>query len=255
MSRDSGGFIPKCLWSSLGGARKHLWIGLLIAFTFPSTYRAIDSGQICVLLLMGLALFFWFARREQWFCAGAAASLLLIKPHTLFLFGVALVLWVLTNRCWRLMWGGVAGLLTATVVTLLFVPHVFEHYVFSIQDYPLQAWTTFTPGTLLRETFGFEKTWFDYIFAVFGMGWLLWFWQRHKHDWRWEETLPVLVLASAATTVFGWDADYIIVLPAILSIAIRLRLYRSGLRPGAQGFFSDWMLCSNCCSLLFSTPS
>lgn len=220
-------FSTKWLWYSLGGDKKFLWIGLLLAFTFPSTTRSLDTGQICVLLLISLALFFYCVRREQWFWAGAAASGFLIKPHALFLFCVALVLWVLSKRCWRLMWGGLAGLLTATVVTLLFVPHIFEHYLFSVQDYPLQSWTTFTPGTLLRETFGLEKTWLDYILAICGTGWLLWYWQRHKHDWRWEETLPVLVLASAATTVFSWDADYIIVLPAILSIAIRFETFSS----------------------------
>jgi hypothetical protein len=211
----------KIFWSSLGGARQYLWLGLLLAFTFPSTTRSLDTGQICMLLLISVALFFYFARRQQWFWAGAAASILLIKPHSLFLLEAALVLWALHNRCWRFILGALTGLLTATAVTLLFVPDVFEHYVFSIQDYPLQSWTTFTPGTLLRETYGLEKTWLDYIFALCGTGWLLWYWRCHRHDWRWEETLPMLVLASAATTVFGWDADYIIVLPAILSIALR----------------------------------
>ncbi|MBN2107446.1 MAG: DUF2029 domain-containing protein [Deltaproteobacteria bacterium] len=221
------GFSTKWLWQTLGGSKKFLWIALFIAFTFPSTTRSLDAGQICVLLLLGLALFFYCVRREQWFWAGAAASVLLIKPHALFLFGVALVLWVLHNRCWRFILGALTGLLTATAVTWLFVPNIFEHYLFSIQDYPFQSWTTFTPGTLLRETFGLEKTWFDYIYSVFGTGWLLWYWRRHRHDWRWEETLPMLVLASAATTVFGWDADYIIVLPAILSIALRIETLSS----------------------------
>jgi len=216
-------FSTKLLWRTLGGAPKSLWIALLIAFTFPSTCRAIDTGQISILVFMGLALFFWAARREQWFWAGAAASVLLIKPHALFLFEATLILWVLTNRCWRFIWGGVAGLLTATVISLVFVPHAFQHYFYSIQDYPLQSWTTFTPGTLLRETFGLDKTWFDYIFSVFGVGWLLWYWRRHKHDWRWEETLPMLVMASAATAIFSWDADYLVVLPAIFSIAIRFK--------------------------------
>lgn len=214
-------FSTKLLWCSLGGQRRYFWIGLLIAITFPATYRTIDVGQICILLLLSVALFLWLVRRKSWFWAGVAVSLILIKPHVLFLFCIALALWAVSNRCWRFFWGCFAGWLAATSATLVFVPHVFEHYLYSVQDYPLQSWMTFTPGTLLRESFGLEKVWLDYICAALGSVWLLWYWVRHKHHWRWEETLPMLVLASAATAIFSWDADYIVVLPAILSVAVR----------------------------------
>ena len=70
---------------------------MLIAFTFVPTFLALLLGQISPLLLLGAVLFLVAQRQGRLLLAGAAADLMLLKPHLTYLFWVAFLLWSLRS--------------------------------------------------------------------------------------------------------------------------------------------------------------
>ena len=55
---------------------------------------AFKLGQIVPFMLLGLVGFLYFVRRKQWWLAGMMTVFIAIKPHTLYLFWFAMLLWV-----------------------------------------------------------------------------------------------------------------------------------------------------------------
>ena len=66
-------------------------LGGAVAVSFVGTWWLVGYGQNTGFLLLGLAGFLHFARRDRPFAAGACAALTALKPHLLAVFGVLLV--------------------------------------------------------------------------------------------------------------------------------------------------------------------
>src|SRR5262249_29592664 len=60
-------------------------------------------------------------------------------------------------------------------------------------------------------------------------GWFAWYLRRAR--WEWSEGMPLLLVASVATTSYGWVFDHVTLLPAVLQIASRACWSDAGLRP------------------------
>ena len=215
-------FCAKQLWFLYGGqptAYRRAW---LVVLTFAPAYLVLLLGQIGPLILLGLVGFLHCARDNQWKWAGALAVLVSIKPHLLYLFWIALVLWTIEKRQWQLMKGAaVAGFIAATI-PLLFSPSVYADYVQlnTIKTLPTPYdWQTPTIGVAARLLFGAEKIWLQFVPCVIGIIWLLFHWRKSKNHWNWIEQLPILIVASLATSAFAWSFDYIVLLPAIMQAA------------------------------------
>lgn len=97
------------LWRVYAGPLKQRWLAWVLGLFFAPSLFALNIGQLSPLLLLGLAGSLWFARREQWFWAGVAATLLIIKPQLFYLFWPALAFGVVATRRWQLVGGGIWG--------------------------------------------------------------------------------------------------------------------------------------------------
>lgn len=193
----------------------------VLAFTFLPCVYALVLGQITPLILASLVLFVVSVQRQRWLVAGAALALLAIKPHFIFLFWVALALWTWRERRWRpAAWAGLI-LTVASVLPLFFDEEIYRHYlaVFRSGDYlkPLEL-----PGPTLRnvlkEFFGLTGWFFDYLPSAMGALWMVWHWCRHREDWQWEAQLPLILLVSLTTSVYGWTFDQTILIPALIQV-------------------------------------
>jgi len=140
----------------------------------------------------------------------------------LYLVWIALIFWTIEKRQWQLMKGAaVAGFIAATI-PLLFSPSVYADYVQlnTIKNLPTPYdWQTPTIGVAARLLFGGEKIWLQFVPCVIGIVWLLFHWRKSKNHWNWIEQLPILIVASLATSAFAWSFDYIVLLPAIIQAA------------------------------------
>jgi Glycosyltransferase family 87 len=215
-------FCAKQLWLLYGGpptAYRRAW---LVVLTFVPAYLVLLLGQIGPLILLGLVGFLHCARDKNWKSAGAFTILVSIKPHLLYLFWIALVLWIIEKRQWQLMIGIMVSGFIAATIPLLFSPSVYTNYMqlntTTILPTPYD-WQTPTIGRAARLFFGGEKIWLQFVPCFIGIVWLGFHWQKSKQEWDWAEQLPSLIVVSLATAPFAWSFDYIVLLPAVIQVA------------------------------------
>ena len=200
---------------------QRLRISCVLAFTFIPCVYALVLGQITPLILFALVLFVVAVQKQRWPVAGAAVALLSIKPHFIYLFWLALVLWAWWEQRWKLALWAMLILITASAIPLFFDPGIYGHFVevHRSGDYlkPLDLPVP-TLRNVLKEFFGLKGWFFDYLSSALGAVWLLWYWHKHRNNWQWSEQLPLILLVSVTTSVYGWTFDQTILLPAIIQV-------------------------------------
>lgn len=215
-------FCANWLWYFYGGPVRHYWIAWAVSFTFFPTLDVLLAEQIPPLILLGLVGFLYFGRRKQWWWAGVFLVLIAIKPQILYLFWIALILWVLNKRCWSLVLSGSAAFFLATSIPLISNPDAVRQYLhlYTIANPGPLDWATSTLGSLLRLLFGPEKWWLPLVPSILGTLWFFLYWKQHRETWDWAERLPLIILVSLATTFFGWMGDQVVLLPAVIQATL-----------------------------------
>jgi hypothetical protein len=212
------------IWRLYGGPVERRALAWLLAGSFLPTAMVIQAGQITPFLLLGCVGFLHFERRRQDMLAGMAAALLGVKPHLVYLFWIALVVWSIRTRRWGvILGGGVAGLV-ASAIPLACNPDVFWQYREAFRKEP-PDWMSATPGAVLRLGFllcGMDRYWLQFVPTGLGGVWLLTrLWRRRFRDWC--EELPLLLLVSFATAAYGaWHFDLVLLLLPIVRQAALL---------------------------------
>jgi hypothetical protein len=122
----------------------------------------LSLNQITPLLLLGIVGFLNFYSRKLFFLAGMSLTLVAIKPHLAYLFWLALLLWIIDQRQWRIFYGALVGMASATLLPLLFVPDIFgfylAQYATQLAPRPLD-WQTPTLSTALGYLIGSNALW------------------------------------------------------------------------------------------------
>lgn len=239
------------LWRFYGGILRYRAIAWFIALSFTPTMLVLEMGQITPLILLGLIGFLYFQTRNpednkprmehgintdsipgsvpvlsvatSEFLAGICLVLVAIKPHLVYLIGLAILLWAIDRRRWWVLLGGVVGLLIATVIPWAMNPSVLHQYWEALSQHPPDHFRSPTIGTFLRFLLGPEKFRLQFVPVFFGVVWLGWYWWRHRRDWVWSEQLPVLLLACYFTAPYGaWPFDYVVMLIPLIVMAVRV---------------------------------
>jgi hypothetical protein len=209
------------LWLIYGGSIKARACAPLVAATFSPMLFAYQLGQIVPFLLLGLVGFIYFVRRGKWWLAGMMTIFIAVKPHTIYLFWLALLMWAVKHRLWQVLLGGALALLCMTLPPLLYNPNVISQYLSDIvmKSYA-SYWATPTLGTFLRLLFGSQKEWLQYIPALAGLIWFYYYWRIHRDSWTWEHHVLMLIFVSLMTNFYTWPFDYITILPAVIQAAV-----------------------------------
>ena len=208
------------LWLLYGGNRDRRWVAWLIGLSFLPTLFAVVAGQITPLLLLGAVGFLVFSERKQEALAGAAATLLAIKPHLAYLFWIALLLWSVRERRWRTLAGGVCAGLALTAIPLALNLHVVQQYWHTFTQSPPAQYRSPTLGTVLRLAFGEQHFRLQFLAMVPGLLWFAPYWWTHRRDWNWKEQLPLLLTVSLLTTAYGgWPFDLVLLLLPVVHAA------------------------------------
>jgi hypothetical protein len=211
------------LWGYYGGNPRYRGISWFIALCFTPTMLVLEMGQITPLILLGLLGFLFFERQGRDGIAGAFLALVAIKPHLVYLVGLAVLAWVVDQRRYSVLLGAVSALIVATAIPFAFNPQVFHQYVEALTNRPPENFYSPTIGTFLRLLLGPEKFRLQFVSVILGLGWFAWYWLRHRVDWRWSEHLPVLLLASYLTASYGaWPFDYVVMLIPLIVMAVRV---------------------------------
>lgn len=215
------------LWRIYGGGNARRHVALLLACSFVPVYIALVAGQISPLLLLGAVLFLASVRsgRDGW--AGAACALLAIKPHLASLFWLAVVLWAVRARRWRVLAGGAAAGVLLALVAVALHPAVFADYWHVMTTSPPRQYRSPTLGMLARLAVGPDASFrWQFLPLLPGLVWFAFHYRRHRARWDWAEQFPLLLLVSVLTTPYGgWPFDLVLLLvPAVRVAALRPRL-------------------------------
>ncbi|MCL7965668.1 MAG: DUF2029 domain-containing protein [marine benthic group bacterium] len=213
------------LWELAGGTMRRSWIAFTVGLFFVPSLFALLMGQISILILLGLALFLRFVDRGRMAAAGAASTLLLIKPHVVFLAGAAIFAWWIRVRDRSFLRGAAAAVLLCAV-PLAFDPSIYGRYLDMGRVEPMWHFSTSTLGTMLRVATGDPSRFgFQFVPMVLGFAYLATRLRRYRgSEWNWLREMPALVTVSVATAAYGWVFDQVVLLVAaipLLAIALR----------------------------------
>jgi hypothetical protein len=211
------------LWRIYGGPSSRRLVALLLACTFMPAYFALIVGQISPFLLVGAVAFLVLVRQGYDLAAGAATVLLAVKPHLAYLFWLALLLWTIRERRWRILAGGVLAATGLTAIALAFDPAVLGQYWHTVTTSPPAQYRSPTIGTLIRLALGDGAFQLQFLAMLPGLAWFGVYWWRHRADWSWTERFPLLLLVSILTTAYGgWAFDLVLLVVPVMQIAARL---------------------------------
>lgn len=211
------------LWKIYGGNPRRSRIAWLICFATIPTYMVLSLNQITPLVLLGIVGFLNFYRRKLFFLSGMSLTLVAIKPHLACLFWLSLLFWVIDHRQWRILYGALLGIASATLIPLLLVADVFSFYLaqYSTQLAPRPLdWQTPTLSTALAYLVGSNALWVRTLPTLLGVVWLTFHWKKYRDDWDWVKQTPLLLLTSQVATPFAWTFDQILLLPALMEVAV-----------------------------------
>ncbi len=210
------------LWRIYANAAAKAYTSWLLVLTFVPASFALVLGQITPLILFGLTSFLYFESKQNGFATGAAAVLISVKPQLCYLFWLSLLFWVWRQRRWRIFLGGSITGLAVALIPVLFNPGIYSSYItlYTVSGLttPLD-WAAPTLGNALRVWISPDWSALQFAPIAVGVVWLVYYWQRHKHSWKWTERLPILLLVSVSTSAYAWTFDQVVLLPAIMQSA------------------------------------
>src|SRR6266851_2212861 len=214
-------FSADWIWNYYQGPATYRWLSWVLALTFMPTMVVLRAGQIGPLILLGIVGFLHYEKKGRFFLAGAAAVLIAIKPHLVFLFWIALTLWAVERRRWVVLLGGIVTGLVASIIPIFCNPLVWQQYWFALTHHPPEEWVSLTIGSILRLLLGAELIWLQLVPAVPALIWFGWYWRKHQANWVWGEQMPLLILVSFLTTFYGaWPFDLAILLLPVVQAAV-----------------------------------
>jgi len=201
----------------------------LIGYTFAPVPACLVSGQMGLVLMLGIVLFFWW-EQDHPLLAGAVLVIPFAKPHLLVLFWMILAVWAILERRREVLWGFLATLTITTTFALVLDPQVFVQYREMLSAASINK--EFIPALsgVVRLLFFRQMFWIQFIPMAAGLIWSVWFFVRNRLVWNWRQHGPALLVISVLTTPYEWISDECVLLPAILQASTFVYLCRGSLR-------------------------
>lgn len=209
-------------WRLLSGIHHLRWIAFLVVFIFAPTISVLSKGQISVLILLGICgiLYFIVIDQNDWL-VGVSIAFVTIKPQIAFLFCVAIFLWIIHQRRWKIMLSAVASILVLSLIAVVFNPKIVQQYWLMLQTYQISGWANPTLGAYLRFFWlGLDKFWVQFLPALIAGLILIIYWFIRRNSWDWLEELPLLLFFSQIASPYTWTYDQVILLPAVIQVSI-----------------------------------
>ena len=216
------------LWRYYGGKTSTAWLVGVASLLFPAALISLSIGQISPVVLFGLCALLYFEGKGRDMPAGFLAAMTLVKPHLVYLIWAAILLWSIHRKRWALLGGAILGTASLLVAPLLLDPGIIRQYFTAMREYPPDYYLTPTAGTLARLVLGWDQLWPQLLSNLIGAAWLVWYWWPRRHDWKWKDHLPVILVVSVLTAAFGWLFDQVVFLiPAIQLSTQVIRQWRT----------------------------
>ena len=208
------------LWTFYNGLKENRVLSLIAFGSFSPVYFMISKGQIVPLILAGLVGFLHHNRKNRWWLAASFTIFLMIKPQLTYLFCISLLLWIIHVKNWKFLMEIALINLIFMSIPLLFRVHTYMDYgAHMTSSSSAYLWATPVLGTHLRLLFGGENHWLQFLPMVVSIIWMVYYFNKKKHDWDWSQELPIILFVSLISTSYSWVNDYALMLIAIAQAA------------------------------------
>jgi len=209
----------RLIWASLGKPPTGYF---LLAFCFAPVLTCFMAGQIGIVLLLAIAIFLRFHSSYP-VVAGVALAACAWKPHLFGPFGLALILWMVLGRRFRLAIGIGVGIAIAVAFSIWIDGHSWSQWVHFMHtvDPPNQFQPTLSK--LFRDQVHQGWVWLQFLPEVLASVWsVAYFWRRRK-EWDWLGDGLLLLIVSVGCAPYAWLTDESILVPAILAAIFSAR--------------------------------
>jgi hypothetical protein len=209
-----------------GGGSTNCRIEWCVALSFIPTVFVLIIGQISPMVLAGISGFLVLEKKGKSLAAGAMLAVVAIKPHLLYLFWLALFLWICRYRRWQVLLGAAVGFFIVALLPVYFDRHIYGQY---LDLYHLEGivkpfdWPAPTLRNIFPQFFDRSDRWLESLPTLAGLVWLGYYWHRHNAHWQWPEALPPVLLVSVTTSFFAWTYDQVVLLPALIEATVWIR--------------------------------
>ena len=205
----------------------------LLSLLFGPTVALLTLGQFAVLVLLGITIFLVMIDRNRDWLAGAALLFISVKPHVALLFLLAIGLWTVQAKRWRVLLSAATMVAIASVIVVAINPDIFKQYVEFAKQFTSETTPYPNLGGELYVLFGHHSL--AYLPQICGILWLLWYWRRNRSTWNWKTHGMITLVASVACSYYSFGFDEIVILPALMAAF-------SG---GARGIFLTGFIATN----------
>jgi hypothetical protein len=184
------------------------WLG----YTFAPALSCLLSGQITLLILLGLTLFLYLHKSSP-FLAGLSLWFCLLKPHLFLPFGVALLGWIVVTRSYRILAGAATSIAVSSAIAFCFDPYAWTHYAEMMASRRVDRISIPCLSIVLRNHTGPV---FQYLPAALACIWAMVYFKKHSGEWDWIHHGSLLMLVSVVVAPYSWFMDQAVLIPAIL---------------------------------------
>ena len=188
----------------------------LFGYVFAPALACFQAGQFGIFLLLGVVLFLYF-RRTRPFFAGAVLLLCSLKPHLFFPFGVALVLWSISVKSYRVLAGAAAALAASCALAYVLDKNAWAQYSYMMHAGGALDEAVPTLSVYLRILVHRQALWLQFAPEAGACLWAIWYFSTRRARWNWLDHGMVVLLVGAVCTPFGWLTDESMLLPAVLA--------------------------------------
>jgi hypothetical protein len=177
---------------------------------------AIVLGQVSSLGLVGLVLGARWLHSGRDRLAGAALLLATIKPHVVYLVLFVFMLWVIRHRRWQVVCGMIAAVAISMAILWARFPPWASAYFDLLTEHRsmLFKYATSTIGGLAYALWGTHAFRFAGLLLLPSAAYLA----RIADSLGWLTAMNVALLVSVPLALYGFNADQVVLLPAILQI-------------------------------------
>ena len=187
----------------------------LVAVFFAPVIICLEAEQMTLFVLLGLALFVHLEKSRP-VLAGAALSLVMLKPHLLLIFLMLAALEVIRRRQFAIIGGFLGGFAAMNVIGATMSPHIWSDYLHSMGAEGVQNQFLPNLANASRLLLGSRMLWPMAIPATVALVWALWYWRQHRTGWHWSDRMPVIAAVSVLIAPYSWPYDQVLFWPAIL---------------------------------------
>lgn len=188
----------------------------LILIFFAPVLICVETEQMSLFVLLGVAFFASLERRRP-FWAGVALTLVLLKPHVLLIFLLVLALDILRNRRVALIGGFIAGFLAANVAALVLDHAVWQEYFASMGQERLQDYFYPNVANICRLVMGGRAIWPLAVPLLIAAAWAMRYWWKHSDQWDWPAQTALIAAVSIFVAPYSYPYDDVLFWPLVLA--------------------------------------